>query len=506
MIKQCRECGSTRVIRKGTRQTASGLKQRFRCVDCGETYSVLVDENHSAIEEKSVMVFTAAVSGCAADLAFFNALEYYCRVRDAKLVIMPIRYKNPTKKEEDAAYDDDEIDPYLAPYVTEEPIVNSNVKFRALCDLKIQATADSPLTGMEPLAKGYNTIIGHPQLQMKTIMQRDSSIPLFLTTTGCVTLPVFSKTKAGYKAHFHHSASAIVVEFDSDGIIHMRQLNFDGVGFYDLDAYYTDNTRVPNDRVEAVIVGDEHVIFMDQKVKAATYTDEDSIMNVLDPKVIVRHDVLDCYAISHHHRHNFFVKYKKGLDGLDNIATELEETLSHILNTTREDQISVIVASNHNDHLCKWLNEADPKSDQVNAKLYHYLMYSMIDHLEETGQIGNPFKMYSNLRHGDVERVKFLGRNDSFMVLDIELADHGDAGFNGSRGSRKQYSNLSKKTVIGHSHNPGIEKSCYQVGTSTKLRLEYNTGPSNWANTHCVIYPNGKRQLITIINGKWRMV
>jgi hypothetical protein len=24
-------------------------------------------------------------------------------------------------------------------------------------------------------------------------------------------------------------------------------------------------------------------------------------------------------------------------------------------------------------------------------------------------------------------------------------------------------------------------------------------------NTHCVIHPNGRRQLISIINGKWRV-
>lgn len=505
MINQCRECGSTRIIRKGTRQTTSGLKQRFRCVDCGETYSVLVDETSSVIGEKSVMVFTAAVSGCAANLAFLNALENYCEDRSATLVVMPIRYKNPTKKEEDTEQEQDEIDPHLLPYIVEEPIVDSKTKFRALCDLKIQATADSPLTGMDPLAKGFNTVIGHPQLQMKTITQRDNTTPIFLTTTGCVTEPVFSKTKAGYKAQFHHSASAIVVEFDADNTIHMRQLSFDGVGFYDIEWYYTDATKTPTGRAEGVVVGDEHVIFMDDGVKAATYTDESSIMSTLNPKVIVRHDVLDCYAISHHHKNNFFVKYKKGLDGMDNITAELEVTLDHIVQTTNDDQLSIIVASNHNDHLCKWLNEADPKADRTNAKLYHYLMYSMIDHLEKSGEIGNPFKMYANLRHGDMHNVRFLGRNDSFTVSGIEIADHGDAGFNGSRGSRKQYSNLSKKTVIGHSHNPGIEKSCYQVGTSSRLRLEYNTGPSNWANTHCVIYPNGKRQLITIINGKWRM-
>lgn len=38
-----------------------------------------------------------------------------------------------------------------------------------------------------------------------------------------------------------------------------------------------------------------------------------------------------------------------------------------------------------------------------------------------------------------------------------------------------------------------------------ELVLEYNRGsPSGWMNTHCVIYLNGKRALINIIDGRWR--
>jgi hypothetical protein len=39
----------------------------------------------------------------------------------------------------------------------------------------------------------------------------------------------------------------------------------------------------------------------------------------------------------------------------------------------------------------------------------------------------------------------------------------------------------------------------------TALKAEYTSGPSGWLNTHCVIYPNGKRSLLNIIKGKWRI-
>ena len=52
--------------------------------------------------------------------------------------------------------------------------------------------------------------------------------------------------------------------------------------------------------------------------------------------------------------------------------------------------------------------------------------------------------------------------------------------------------------IIGHSHTPGINKGVYQVGHSTD-GMNYAKGHSGWMNTHCVIYPNGKRSLIHIL-------
>jgi hypothetical protein len=83
---------------------------------------------------------------------------------------------------------------------------------------------------------------------------------------------------------------------------------------------------------------------------------------------------------------------------------------------------------------------------------------------------------------------------------------HGDRGPNGARGSIKNLRRIGVKSIIGHSHSPGIDEGCYQVGTSTSLvpRLQ-QSGPSSWLNTHCLVYANGKRTLINIINGEWRL-
>ena len=66
-----------------------------------------------------------------------------------------------------------------------------------------------------------------------------------------------------------------------------------------------------------------------------------------------------------------------------------------------------------------------------------------------------------------------------------------------------QYRNIGAKTIIGHSHTPRIVDGCYQVGTSSRLGLDYNIGPpQTWLHCHCVVYASGKRSLLIMVNGK----
>tara|TARA_S200002703_G_scaffold151577_1_gene151157 strand:- start:536 stop:841 length:306 start_codon:yes stop_codon:yes gene_type:complete len=100
--------------------------------------------------------------------------------------------------------------------------------------------------------------------------------------------------------------------------------------------------------------------------------------------------------------------------------------------------------------------------------------------------------------------MKFLGGDEPYMVHDIDVSQHGHKGPNGVRGSLTNLSKIGVKTVIGHCHSPGIMGGCWQVGTSSRYDLEYIQGPSSWLHCHCVIHANGKRQLLPIIEGKWR--
>jgi len=82
---------------------------------------------------------------------------------------------------------------------------------------------------------------------------------------------------------------------------------------------------------------------------------------------------------------------------------------------------------------------------------------------------------------------------------------HGDKGPNGSRGSVKSMEVSYGQSITGHSHTPEIVRGAWQTGTSTYLKLGYNKGASSWLQSSCLLYKDGSRQLINVINGKYKL-
>ena len=110
---------------------------------------------------------------------------------------------------------------------------------------------------------------------------------------------------------------------------------------------------------------------------------------------------------------------------------------------------------------------------------------------------------------GAPRRTRFLKRDEQYIVCEsagggIELGMHGDIGVNGSRGTLQQFARTGRKCVVGHSHVAGIIEGAYQVGVMGALDMGYNEGQSSWSHTNCIVYPNGKRAMITIWKGRWR--
>src|SRR5690606_27759208 len=103
------------------------------------------------------------------------------------------------------------------------------------------------------------------------------------------------------------------------------------------------------------------------------------------------------------------------------------------------------------------------------------------------------------------EGVRFLREDESFVVVDIEKGMHGHLGANGARGTPKTFTRAGAKSTTGHTHTAQIIDGAYVAGTTSKMDMGYNKGLSSWSHSHVVTLPNGKRQVITMHNGKWRL-
>lgn len=473
--------------------------------------SDIVNTINSQIPSKvGKYVITSAQNNTPIHQPFFAALLKYCEVNDAELLVIPYRYKNPTSvfDDKDQDYWDEALLPYLA---------KNNKKIHSelvlVGGVKIQPTAVQPLSGFEGYTGSASAIFGHPKVQLKTVPTPSKELPKILVTTGAVTKPNYTDSKAGFKGEFHHSLAALVVEV-TEKEFHIRHVhgNLDG-SFYDLDKYYTMFDVESGHRIAALVTGDTHAMFLDKNVEAATYSNVDSMVKVLRPELRVFHDLTDFYSRNHHHRGDDLINFAKHLIGNDDVEAELQISADLIDKHNDPESVNVIVKSNHDEAFDRWLREANPNLDPKNARFYYYMKYNQFKSVKKTDngrfESFDPFEFWcwnpdqqSGLKSAD--NTVFLKRDQSLTVGNVELGFHGDVGPNGSRGSIQNMSKIGTKAIIGHSHSPGIYEGVYQVGTSSELDLGYNSGPSSWLTTHAIVYPNGKRTLIHIINGRWR--
>jgi hypothetical protein len=450
-------------------------------------------------------IVTAAQNGTPIHEAFFQSLVAASKSLSAELLVVPIRYKNPTSRWTLSQANAEQWDSALQPY-----LYNGRRKLNAnlvlLGDIKTVPTASSPLTGFDAISGGESAILGHTKLQLKVVPTPSNKLPKILTTTGAVTVPNYTDSKAGKIGEFHHMLGAVIVELE-DKIFHMRHVSADAKTgeFTDLEYRYTPTGRVKAPRPLALVMGDTHVDSIDPKVERATFG-PGGIVDALNPLTLVWHDLLDGYSCNPHHRDNPFNRIAKRQADRDDVGAEVRRAVSFVTSHTKGDVQSVVVASNHNDFLRRWIVNTDWREDPVNAEFYLKTALKMVQEtsLDDSGTTTlDPFAYWvSKANH---LRVRVLRVDEAFQLGGIDLGQHGELGPNGARGSITNLRRIGARSIIGHSHVPGIDEGAMQVGTSTYLRLEYNAGPSSWLNAHAIVHADGKRQLIFIIDGHWRM-
>lgn len=455
-----------------------------------ESPQFITAKKRTTDNSKKRFIITWAQNNTPVHKNFIKNIEAYASYIDANIHIIAGRYKNPTSVFNDAEFETwaDEVLPYLD---ANRHQIHKYVWI--MSDVKIQPTAVNPMTGMESMSGINSCIFGSPKVHLKTIPVLEGNIAKLMATTGACTLKNYTDSKAGKKGEFHHTLGFAIIEIESDEIFFVRQVTATDDGNF-IDLYYSinDGTIETIDSIAACVLGDLHYGQHDQEVIDKTL----DLFEVLPPDNVILHDVFDGKSINHHEEDDPFQQYKKEVEGTNSLKDEIEYMLKG-LEDFKEFNVS-IVRSNHDDFLDRWLKRTDWRKANTLKNSLEYMKYSLLL-LENKAKEGIiPYLIKEKFPHFNI-----LGRNSSFVVKGWELAQHGDIGFNGSRGSLIQFRKLNTKIIVGHYHTPGRKDGALSVGTSTNLRMGYNEGPSGWLHSHVIIHHNGKAQHINFIRGKF---
>jgi hypothetical protein len=382
-------------------------------------------------------------------------------------------------------------------------------------------TAVKPLSGLETMARGKFGVFPHAKVQLVSVPSLTSGLGYaHQMTTGACTVANYVEKKAGLKAEFHHQIGATLVEIDDAGRVFCRQIvATDDGSFQDLEAAARNGAVTYGHRVEAITWGDIHREKLDPVVARACWginleseavVDGDNMLDVLRPRHQFFHDLLDFEARNHHRKGDHHFRFRMIQRGTDRVEDAIEACGRLLRLAERPWSTSVVVPSNHHDALERWLREADPREDAANALFWfraNTAIYEAIEREEPAFDVFRWALARSDARA--MEDIVFPPRGGSYIVCQasggIECAFHGDQGVNGARGSPQNLTRVAVRMNTGHTHSASIMDGVYTGGLCGLMDQGYNNEAlSSWSHTQIVTYPNGRRSLVTIVDGKWR--
>jgi len=457
----------------------------------------LIKAKERQLGEKNRFLITWAQNDTPVNEAFISNMEKYAEYIDADIHVIAGRYRNPTSIFTDKNYDtwSERIEKYL-----DANRHNVHKHMWIMSDIKIQPTATDPMTGLRGLTGVNSCVFGSPKVQFETVPVLEGNLPKIMMTTGACTVRNYTDSKSGKKGEFHHTLGFVIIEIKDESTFFVRQITAtDDGNFTDL------NTKVEYDfeneestirkvnKLAAIVFGDVHFGQHDPIVLNKTL----EFMEIMKPEHVILHDVFDGLSINHHDIKNPFVQYEREMNGTNTLKDEVESLLEGLENFEGSFK-TVIVRGNHDDFLDRWLQTSDWRKSGTLKNSLEYMEYAA---LILSGKAKNGVIPY--LIKQRFPDFITLDRNDSYVIKDWELGQHGDLGTNGTYGSINQYRNLNTKIIVGHYHSPGRKDGALAVGTSTKLRVNYNFGPSNWLQSHVIVHEDGKAQHINFTNGEF---
>lgn len=468
-----------------------------------------IHDHHHNVKELSNnrFILTSAQNNSFVHEKFIKSLETMADRLDADILVGIYLYNTNGYQSPNVEEDEVWFDTKIKDYILDEPAKLAE-GLMWYGELNILPTNVNPLSGLDSYTKTNSGIVPHAKVQLESLATHKAEPCRMMYTTGTVTQRNYIQKKAGQKASFHHVFGALLVEVDDDGEWYVRQLvaNSDTGEFYDLDTLYTPNGYSTGHRVEAITYGDIHIEKQHPEVMDGAFFRSDSMMNALNPKYQFLHDVSDFSARNHHNINDPYHKFKYHHNGNGSVEEEIAIAARFLSTIEKDDTLNVVVESNHHQALTLWLKNADYKNDPENALFFLRTQLAVYEALA-SGE--DDFNAYEHVvrQAESLRSTIFLREDEPFKICgDIECGCHGHRGISGSRGSLNAFRKMGGRYNVDHSHGAGIKDGAFQGGVLANLDMGYNVGASNWSASSIIVYPNGKRTIITQSQntGNWK--
>lgn len=458
-----------------------------------------LDRDEVRSVRKGRFFVTAVMQGAPARVGALAAIEVFKKERKAKPIFLPLRAHLKPLSDKEYPLDDSILEGHWKD-------VYRSVQFNehlTAADLDLRPYRADPLIGLAPYGAkdGHSFLFAHTTQRAQFHPNPKGKHPRVQYCTGCVTEPLYIATTSGEMAFDRHVMGGLVVEIDADRF-HVRQIQFDEAGgFYDfadgVPAYYGPDGMQVDVRASLLGRGDDHggpSVWGDETACKAI----DVLTNEVRPRVVTVEDLFDGASINPHALRSLSQQLATPV-GAPTLLAEGKATALHlrrIWDSMPNDARLVVKASNHHRFLNRYLDEARWVKDPNNYKTA--LGLAAAYHLEGK----DPVQVLVD--PGD-EWADWLKQDESFVVEGIEYGSHLDEGTNGGPASNRSHAAAHGRAGGGHVHAPQILWGIIRTGTMAKLKQGYNTGPSSWAHAVELCWPGGMRQLVVVIDGRYRL-
>jgi hypothetical protein len=435
---------------------------------------------------KTYFITTAVVGAPVFSEAMRAIKNSFCKHNNALLLVLPAA--DPASNSISEGLSD-----FLGEnLVFEHTHLNNNVSIQAI---KLSAKQVNPTTGLSRFGqRNTSFIFASPKQSLEFVPVSNNKLPHALISTGAITTPDYESDnylskRTAYIAEQDHVMGGLIVEVEDDQFFYFRHVQFNTDGsFTDLGVRYYPNGSKKFFPILNLTLGDRHVTSTCPVVSAVT----DEMISLLKPKNIVLHDLFNGTSINHHLNKQPITKAQYTQMTLREEGDLVKSDLEHFCSFSFVDKIH-IVKSNHDEWIDRYLEEFRFQYDPQNLECALELALHKLkghDVLQKLINIQN-------------NKIHFLKRDEDLIFNGVQYGCHGDYMHKGM--SYDMIERAYGAACVGHKHTAGKRRQVTIVGTSTELRESYARGPISWTNTHEVHNVDGSRQLVNIINGKFRL-